>query len=157
MTEFWQNLTARERAVVAVAGVLTVLVVGYFMLVRPLADYEAESQRALARAKAVYQQIDAGAAEVEAARGTTQEKAGETTSLRVAVAQSAREIGVAISRLQPGADGALTVWVESVPSPVFYRWLETLSAAHGIAPVKVVAQKSSAGVQLRVQLEFGGA
>ena len=157
MTEFWQNLTARERAMVSIAGGLAVLVLGYFMLVRPLAAYEAESQRALARAQAVYQQIDAGAAEVEAARGSTQAKGAETTSVRVAVAQSARETGVAISRLQPGADGALTVWVESVSSPVFYRWLEALSAAHGIAPVKVVAQKSSAGGQLRVQLEFGGA
>ncbi len=53
MTEFWQNLTARERALVSVAVALAVLVLGYFMLVRPLASYEAGSERALARARAV--------------------------------------------------------------------------------------------------------
>jgi len=157
MTEFWQNLTARERTMVTIAGALAILVFGYFALVRPLVAYERTSESALKRAQAVYQQIAQGAAEVEAARGTKPGRPGAKESLRVAVAQTARDSGVAISRLQPGADGALTVWVESVPSAVFFRWLQELGSAHGIAPVKVLAQKTSAEGRVRVQLEFRGA
>jgi type II secretory pathway component PulM len=158
MTEYWNTLTDRERLLMMVMAVLAVLVLGYFALVRPLAGYVASSERTLAAAQATYERVAADAAEVTAAR---QQGSGEGTRasdvpLRVAVSRAAREAGVSISRIQPGADGGLTVWVEGVPSPQMYRWVQQLIEAHGIAPAKVIAQKSTTEGRLRVQLQFEG-
>lgn len=157
MSDYWNNLTARERLLIGVAGGLTFLVLFYFLLIRPLNGYVAESEHAVARAQATYQQIAAGAAEISAIRQDGGGAAPQATeSPRVVVARTARDAGVAISRIQPGANEGLTVWVENVPSPLFYRWLQVMADQHGVAPSKVIAQKSTSEGRLRVQLQFEG-
>ena len=158
MSDYWQNLTLRERTLASVAGVLTLLLLGYFAVVRPLALFAQDSEWALARALTLHGQIVAAAREVEtlrAQRGST-DGVHDDTSVRVAVAQQARAHGVAISRLQPGEDGALTVWVESTQSQAFYSWVHSLADEHGIALTKVIVQKSTSLGRLRVQLELVG-
>lgn len=158
MKDYWNSLTERERLMVMIGGALAVLVLGYFAVLRPLAGYVSASERDMAAARASYERIASGAAEVTAARerGTSSNQRASSVPLRVAVSRAARDAGVAISRIQPGENGGLTVWVESVPSPVMYRWINQLSNTHGIAPAKVIAQKSATEGRLRVQLQFEG-
>ena len=117
----------------------------------------AATQEALAAAKASYERVATGAAEVIAARSLGEQgtKQASDVPLRIAVSRAARDEGVAISRIQPVDDGGLTVWVESVSAPLMYRWISQLASAHGVAPAKVIAQKSTVEGRLRVQLQFG--
>lgn len=158
MTDFWNNLTGRERLMLLIGGCVALVVLGYFAFLRPLVGYVSASEREVAAARATYERISAGAAEVTAARerGAANNQRTANVPLRVAVSRAARGAGVAISRIQPAEDGGLTVWVESVSSPLMYRWINQLANSHGIAPAKVIAQKSATEGRLRVQLQFEG-
>lgn len=152
--EFWQNMTARERGLISLAAALTVIIAIYFAVVRPLENYLTESERVFARAQATHATVLKGAAEMKALAAENSEQVREQETLRVAVAKAARENGVSISRLQPGTDGSLSVWVESVPSANMFHWIEAMGSRYGIAPEKVVAQKTMSAGRLRVQLQF---
>lgn len=158
MTEYWNSLTDRERMLLIIGGGVALVVLGYFAVFRPLAGYVNASEREVVGAGALYERISAGAAEVTAARekGAAGPQRAASVPLRVAVSRAARGAGVAISRIQPAEDGGLTVWVESVSSPLMYRWINQLASIHGIAPAKVIAQKSATEGRLRVQLQFEG-
>lgn len=160
MTQLWQNLTARERVLMVAGGTVVLLVLVYFSFVRPLDAYRQESRDALMRAQAAHARILGGAMEVKnlkVDKGVVGQKmdAG-ADSIRVIAARTARDTGVTISRLQPGQDSnRLTIWIEAVTAPKLYRWLAVMADDHGIAPAKVMVQKSAGDGQVRVQLEFG--
>ncbi len=159
MVEYWNALTGREKLLVSVAFGLTILVSVYFTAVRPLVDYQQDSQNNLQAAERLHAQIARGAVVLNAHKGSV--KVGDPNAegqqpLRVSVSIAARATGVAISRIQPADNGALTVWVESVTANELYRWMGHMAEANGIAPSKVLAQKSSAAGRLRVQLQFAG-
>ncbi|TNE66117.1 MAG: type II secretion system protein M [Alphaproteobacteria bacterium] len=154
--ERWQSLTAREQGLILIAGGLTALMLVWLVLVRPVAAYRADSERSLTAARATYEQVAAGAALVEAYRAGGSTATRSDQPLRVLVATAARDAGVSISRLQPGEDGALGVWVDSVASPALYGWLHALAEQHNVAPAKVFIQKSGTSGMLRVQVQFAG-
>lgn len=159
MTQLWQNLTARERVLMVAGGTVVLLVLVYFSFVRPLDAYRRESRDALMRAQAAHARILGGAMEVKnlkVEKGVSGQLEAGADSIRVIAARTARDTGVTISRLQPGQDSnRLTIWIEAVTAPKLYRWLAVMADDHGIAPAKVMVQKSAADGQVRVQLEFG--
>ena len=150
----WQNMTNRERNLIMVAGGLALLVAIYLLLMRPLSAYVSDSERELRRAETTYINVAAGAAEIRAAGDAGGERPQRTDPLRLAVAKAARANNVQISRIQPGENGSLTVWIESVPSQRLYVWLQQLSADSGISPSKLNAQKSRTQGMLRLQIQF---
>ena len=156
MTDFWANLTVRERSLLLGAGVLALVVFLYLGLVRPLVAYRAASERSLAAVEEVYDLVAAAADEAARLKvaGTNTAGAASNEPLRIAVAVTARTVGVAISRIQPADDGTLTIWVEDVGAAALYRWLTLLASERNIAPGKVSVQKAGNGRQLRVQLQF---
>lgn len=159
MQEYWSSLTSREKTLIMVAGGLSIVVLLYLAVFKPLVSYQAESAARFKAAQQLHQQIVNGASVIAAHQG---DGAAVTASnsrsqpLRVSVATAARATGVAISRLQPAENGALTVWVESVAAGELYRWMTHMAEENGITPTKVLAQKSSSAGRLRVQLQFTG-
>ncbi len=159
MQEYWTNLTSREKTLILVAGGLSIIVLLYLAVFKPLVSYQTASEQNLNAAERLHGQIVSGAAALAVLKGD-----GETLTnnsrgqqpLRVSVATAARATGVAISRLQPAENGALTVWVESVAAGELYRWMTHMAAENGITPTKVLAQKSASAGRLRVQLQFVG-
>lgn len=156
MMDYWKSLTDRERLLISVAGGLFIIVVLYLAAFRPLMAFHESSERELLAAQRVHSQIVHGASILSAYRNTDRSSAhiAERRPLRVSVSTAARATGVAISRIQPGEDGSLTVWVESVASNELYRWLNHMADQSTITPAKVLVQKSAAAGRLRVQLQF---
>ncbi len=160
MKDYWLSLTQREQALLTVAGVILLATLLYFFMARPLFDYRADSERSFVAAEATFEAVQQRAAELQALEDQTEQatvSGVETVPLRVAVSNAARRAGVAISRLQPAENGALTVWAEGVQSGQMYSWLQTLADEQRIGPANVLVQKSTNGNTLRVQLRFEGA
>lgn len=159
MTQLWQNLTTRERVLMVAGGAVVLLVLAYFSFVRPLDAYRQQSRDVLMRAQAAHARILGGAMEIKSLdvdKGVAEQLDAGADSIRVIAARTARDAGVTISRLQPGQDGnRLTIWIEAVVAPKLYGWLAVMADDHGIAPAKVMVQKSGTDGQVRVQLEFG--
>ncbi len=156
MNSYWQTLTARERTLVSAAVTLLAVTLVYFLAIRPLGIYQAESERTYRAALDQFQAVQSYANQLQAA----DRKAGgpalpqRPENLRTAVSNAARRSGVVISRLQPSEDGTLTIWAEQVQSPQLFLWLDTLSRTHAVSPSNVLIQKTSTPGNLRVQLQF---
>ena len=154
--EFWTNLTDREKRLVSFAGALSFFVLLYMGIFRPLVAYHEASELELASAKNTYEAIARGAAVVSALGQENQQTSQNAQQpIRVTVSTAARATGVAISRLQPGDDGSLTVWVETVAPGDLYGWMNYMAVEGGISPAKVIIQKTAADGRLRAQLQFG--
>ncbi len=156
MNSYWQTLTVRERTLVSAAVTLLVVTLVYFLAIRPLGAYQAESERSYSAALDQFQAVRSYANQLQA----TNREAGDTAvpqrpeNLRTAVSNAARRSGVIISRLQPSEDGSLTIWAEKIQSPQLFLWLDTLSKAYAVGPSNVLIQKTSIPGDLRVQLQF---
>lgn len=158
MKIFWVNLTARERILVMVAGGLLVLFSVALGVVRPLSQYYNQSQQNLAAAQGELKALVELTSEYSRLQNTDSNAAkpdGNTQSARVIISVSARDAGLVVSRIQPAEDGRLTLWMDSVASPAFYRWLRDLEEVHGLAPELVSLQKAGSG-SLRAQVQFAG-
>lgn len=156
MNSYWQKLTTRERALVSAAVTLLAVTLVYFLAIRPLGAYQAESERTYRAALDQFQAVRSYANQLQAADRET----GDTVvsqrpeNLRTAVSNAARSSGVVISRLQPSEDGTLTIWAEQVQSPQLFLWLDTMSKTYAVGPSNVLIQKTSTPGNLRVQLQF---
>jgi len=153
---YWQKLTEREKLLVSSAGALVLVTVAYFIAIRPLVAYHTESARAYSSAYTQFQTVRSYASQIQAVavEADNNKALQQPINLRVAVSNTARASGVAISRLQPSEDGRLTIWAEQIQSPQLFLWLDTLSKAHSIGPQNVLIQKTSVPGTLRVQLQF---
>ncbi len=153
---YWQTLTEREKLLVSGAGMLLLVTIVYFVIIRPLVAYHTESERAYTSAYAQLQAVRSYASQIRpvVAEADNKTASQQPVNLRVAVSSAARASGVAISRLQPSEDGTLTIWAEQIQSPQLFLWLDTLSKIHSVGPQNVLIQKTSVPGTLRIQLQF---
>lgn len=158
MKTYWLNLTLRERMLVFTAGGLLALFIGVIGVVRPLMQYHDQSEQNLVAAQNELKVIAELSSEYRRAQNNEKNNNKPTEvgqAARVTISVSARDAGLVVSRIQPSEDGSLTLWSDSVASPVFYKWLKSLEANHGLAPNLVSLQKVD-GSTLRVQVQFAG-
>lgn len=158
MSSYWNKLSARERLLVMGAGNLIILLVLSLVVVRPLIDYKANSQSDLIAAKDEYSTIaslSASYKKMQDRRNVSAQQAPNQPSSRILISTSARENGLLVSRIQPSEDGDLTLWMDSVSSVVFYKWLNTLEQRYNLSPSLASLQKNGDGT-LRAQIQFSG-
>ncbi|MEO1567213.1 MAG: type II secretion system protein GspM, partial [Pseudomonadota bacterium] len=104
MSNWWQNMAPRERLLISVAAVLTVIIIGWQFVFVPTMNSRAEARANLDEADRVLSQIQEnyvfkraqGAANASNAQATS----GNIEDFKAAVTGSAADIGLAIARLQ---------------------------------------------------------
>lgn len=134
---FWSSRAPRERWVLAAGSLLTVLLLGWALVWRPIDDW-AEVQQGQLERKAET------AAMVAAARDqlTAGEDASAESGLPVAMAAASRspmqqarrqaeklEILDAIERREPTNDGGLRIRFDDLPYSRLIRWIEAMEDA----------------------------
>lgn len=156
MKDYWAGLSDRERGLLLGCGILAFMVFAWLLVIRPVSHAREAAANELAAAQDLHGLVAEAGREAKTLRAAGQSARAENNGepLRVAVALAARSAGVSISRIQPGDDGLLTIWVDDVASPAFYRWVTTLANEQQITPVKVSLQKSGNSGRLRAQLQF---
>ncbi|MFC3052780.1 type II secretion system protein GspM [Kordiimonas pumila] len=157
MIGYWNMLSARERLLLMIAAGLAFIVLLYAFVVRPVTLYKEEAEQNYERAITLYENIISGSDQALALQAATPKriKADTDQPARVVIALAARDADVQVSRIQPGEEGALAIWVDSAAAPNIYRWLAALEAKHSISPVKVSMNKTSVDGMVRAQVEFG--
>lgn len=144
----YAQLNARERRIVVVGGVLGLLILIYAGIWSPLAGARGQRVEALAKARAIAQQLELAAALARqspaAARSTP--NLAQNQSLLAAVDQAARSgtLGKAPERLQPEGDREVRVWLEDVPFEALVRWLGELRLRYGITPQSLDVERAEA-------------
>lgn len=136
---FWSERSPRERLMLGALGAL-VLVLGYgFLALRPLHAAAAAAQTRLDRA------VGDLIAVRSLAPGSGAPPAGPTdpAALRAVVSETAAQAGLAVARIAPEGERALTLTLDSVGAQALFGWLRTLEAERGVRIERVALQPAA--------------
>ncbi|MGD2131802.1 MAG: type II secretion system protein GspM [Maricaulaceae bacterium] len=157
MKQWWNGLSGRERALIALAGGV-VLALGFAQLVMiPLRKERAQAQAAFLESEQLLAEVRAGAARAPAASPAAVTDDG--SSLRATLMATARARGLTISRVQPLDDGGLSLRFDAADPVVLYEWIAAAADDRGVLVRQASLSRVESGgfVQATVVLEGGRA
>jgi type II secretory pathway component PulM len=157
---WFMHLSSRDRAIVVGVGILALLVLGWLAIWRPVVGYHADERQNYVRASGDYDFMRQSLARMPARSAQPTKQAGDQeTSLRVVAGQAARGMSLAITRLQPGEDDSLTMWLDSADGGLLYQWLALIGQRHDIRVKNISVSKNEGQGTVRVQVTLtrGGA
>lgn len=143
----WQRLKRREQFALLLAGGAVALFVLYLGLVRPLVALRQETQRSVGAAQTTYLQVVSAAQELDFLRWSSVEAGpagADRLPLRTRISRSAADLGLALSRVQPGEDGQLSVWLDQADARLVLKWLGRLKTASEAEALRVTMGPATA-------------
>ncbi len=161
MMAWWNNMVPRERLLIAVAGLLTVVVIGWQFVLVPSMAARAEAEvrlneadRTLARVQERYGlQRALGAAAPANARPTS----ASIEDFKAAVTGAAGSVGLSIARLQGNDTTSVRLIFEDADPRLIFVWLESVQANHSGQVTRFNMEQAGGGlVRASVDLVPGG-
>lgn len=125
-----------EKPVIAALTVLVVISLLWLMIWKPLADWRTFSENRYVNAQSVWDWMQANETD---ARQTARGGAGAATtrSLLPVITRAANSHGLSLNRLQPEADGGVSVVLQSQPFNAMLGWLDELEQQHKVTVQRV--------------------
>ncbi|MEM7662804.1 MAG: type II secretion system protein GspM [Pseudomonadota bacterium] len=148
MMQWWETREPRERLLLSIAALLTLLVLGYLLVISPLSSAREDASRALASAQADRAIVERGIAAIGSADASSSGAAPDVDDFRTMVTRSAREAGLSLSRVQRGSDGTIQLRFDDAEPPRLFAWLATIEAEPG---GEIVAASISARNDERIE------
>lgn len=150
MKEYWSGLNARERMLISLALILTVVVGGYLFVYKPIIAWKTSAERAYQRqALETHQMLEGLArlqlAEKEASKANTNSR----DSLELILSRTAASRGLEIARLDPAGETARTVWFDRVSPDLMSIWVYELENVHGLEVTSMDLRRQSDEAVLR--------
>jgi general secretion pathway protein M len=135
-TAAWRWYAGREpheRPVIAAVALLVVAAVFWMAIWKPISDWRALEKNRYANAQSTWEWMQANESRARA-RVSQPGSAGASSerSLLPLVTREANTLGIRLNRLQPEADGAVSVVVQAQPFNTVVQWLDRLRTAHNI-------------------------
>ncbi|MEM8936325.1 MAG: type II secretion system protein GspM [Pseudomonadota bacterium] len=153
MSEFWRNLSERERILVKVAAALGALLAVSQLILAPLSAWRADQKRDLAQAESLYTLVTQAAAASPAGAFAQ----SDASSLRAAVLQTAAEAGVQLNYVNVRADGAVETSAVLADPDTLFSWLDALRRDHGARVINAdIAREPAQPSRVRAQLTLSG-
>ena len=135
----YDQLPTRDRQALIVLGVALALVILYFAIWRPIAEFhdKAEANRENAGELLAWMQTNRASIQGLGRSGNRGTAAGvdkpeDGRALMALVTRSAGEAGLSLQRFEPSGEDAIRVWMEGAPFADVAAWLERLDTQHGI-------------------------
>ncbi|MEP6342665.1 MAG: type II secretion system protein GspM [Maricaulaceae bacterium] len=120
MGDKFNELTAREKLMVIIMGVLIVLFILWQFILSPLLNFHGDAQRQQVKAQKDRAYIEQNIARLGqgAATSEVQEFSRET------LVRLSRDAGIErLNRIQPQPNGDLKIWIDDVSGPVLFEFL----------------------------------
>ncbi|MCG8440906.1 MAG: type II secretion system protein M [Caulobacterales bacterium] len=112
----------------------------------------AQAERSYVDAAAMLDEVRAGAAQARAAQLTAETGGGARGSLRGAVAETAKQFGLQINRVQPLETGEISVAIDEAEPTAMLGWMMALRGEHGVAVKKATIRRHADGASVRATL-----
>ncbi len=153
---WWQGRQTRERRVLALGAALTVLMLLWALVWKPLVDHRVALSEGNQRLAADLALMRASADELRG-RQPAGEDAGRNRAGRslLALADAGiREIGLAgsLRRIEPAGEGRVRLRLEAVPFDPIAQWLERLASEQGVRVAELSATRTEYAGQVDLQL-----
>lgn len=161
MTAWWRNMAPRERLLIAIAGALTAIVIGWQFILMPSLSARAEASarladadRALARIQESYilKRAMGAAAPTDARPGPA-----NIDAFKASITASASDMGIAIARLQGNDSNTVRLIFEDADPRLIFVWLEDIQAKYSGEVTRLNMEQAGNGlVRVNVDLVPGG-
>ena len=127
----WEQLAARERALIALCAAVVLCSAAYVGVIKPLGEARRAAEARLATQRLIAADLERAA--VQLPGGARSKRAGNQSLISI-VDRSIRSsaIGKPASRLQPAGDTRARIWLEDVPFDALIRWIGELDSQYGV-------------------------
>ena len=126
--EFLKDREPREKALLAIATILTVGLLTWQFGWVPLKSFRDRSERAFQTAITDLQIVKEATREIT----SRQNPSSASTPLQSVVVDAANTFGLSINRIEPDPNGGLTLWFENQNPSALYAWLRDLDNNHSV-------------------------
>jgi len=127
MSAWWSNMAPRERMLIGIAGLLTVIVILWQFILVPALGARAEARENLAASDQVLSRIQENFV-AKRALGSASVSANATAmsleDFKASITGSAADIGLAITRLQGNDETSIRLVFEQADPRLIFLWLE---------------------------------
>jgi len=137
-----ERLAPRERLLVGLAALLIALFIIWQFMISPILSNAQTAQRQLDAAKRDHMIVSTGLPKIAGQNNGTTKAAFN----RNAVIETANIANVAISRMQPSANGHLQVWLDDSPTQNVYSFLSGLDTRYRVVTTKAQMTRRDGGV-----------
>ena len=141
MRSFFDNLSDRERLLIAIAAALSIIAIVLFGVINPIFSHRDNALRRLQNAERVASLIENVSVETTQAEG----------SLRTLVTQRARAQDLVIARIADG-DSSVDLVFSDVPYTNYFEWLLAVVKDDGLTVGEAVIRPGSASGTVNVRL-----
>lgn len=161
MRTWWTEMAPRERLLIAVAGFLTVIVIGWQFVLVPSLNARAEAQVRLDTADRTLSRIQESyilkRAQGAAAPNNARPTSGNIDDFRANVTSAASDMGLAIARLQGNDANSVRLIFENVDPRMIFVWLEAVQSNYSGQVRRFNMEQAGNGlVRVNVDLAPGG-
>lgn len=134
-TEAWRWYAGREpheRPIIAGLVILIAAALFWAVIWKPLSDWRHLETNRYQNAQSTLEWMQANAASARTRGNQTTASPGGERSLMPLVTREANSQGIRLNRLQPEADGAVSVVVQAQPFNSVLEWIDRLQRTHNI-------------------------
>jgi general secretion pathway protein M len=142
----WAGRSAREQALLGVAGGLVVVLLLSLLVVQPLIGFNDRARDDYAAAMRLYRSVQADAAAYRRLASEARSETDTGGSLRSVAGATALRHDIALARMVPSEDGSLTVNIDRADSRAVMGWLVELENRFGIRVVSGTMDRAGEGV-----------
>lgn len=147
LSNWWDSRVPRERLLLSLLGALLGLFILVFGLILPVQSAHADATADLKRAQA---DLIAASRLTPATEDTARLPFDRSVLVTVARAQDVR-----LTRVQPGNDGTLSVWIDEAQTQRLYAFFDTLLSDYAVGLDQVIVSADANG-QLSAQFVVRG-
>lgn len=144
--DLWSGRSPREQALLAIAGGLVLVLALSLLVVRPLVAFNDRARDDYAAAMRLYHSIRADAVSYRRLSAEVHSEADNNMSLRSVAGATALRHEIALARMVPSDDGALTVNIDRADSRAVMAWLVELEDRFGIQVVSSTMDRAGEGL-----------
>ena len=160
--QYWQQLAARERLMLGIAGVVIGVMFLYLVVLEPIMNDAKRLEKQLVEQHRLLNWMEDAAKEAKSlsARGGKKIQVGSGgQSLLGVIDRTAKagNLGDAMKRVEPDGSSRVRVWLERASFDDTVRWLERLEKDYSLDIDSVVVDKEEAPGRVNVRLVFKGA
>jgi len=142
MSEWWRDLSSRERLLIAIAGVLAGVLFISLAIISPLEGWRDDAARKAKSARDGYE-LTAAAAAVS---GDRKSSGASATPLRQAVIGTAGAAGVELVRIGAENNNQLEIQLAPANPETLFNWFTELQANHGVRVVFADITRGESGL-----------
>jgi len=156
MKRAWNDLTRREKIMVAMGGVILLMLVSYMIFIKPVRDEYIRLQTEVPAKRADLQWMRSVVFEQNKNTSVSQASGGGATSLLKIIDQSARQhkISAHLARVEPVGNSGVKLWLENVLYTDFLGWLRSLAIGNMFTVSSLSVERTSVSGQVSVRLSL---